>query len=70
MDDGVHHNGFYSPEFGDDEDCSSHASSSDWAPQPRIGMSGWRCLYLAVIGLFFFAFLFCYTVMLHCIIPV
>ncbi|KAF7710989.1 NAD-dependent protein deacetylase sirtuin-1 [Silurus meridionalis] len=36
MDD-VHPNGFYSPELGDDEDCSSHASSSDWTPQPRIG---------------------------------
>ncbi|KAF4090072.1 hypothetical protein AMELA_G00047750 [Ameiurus melas] len=37
MDDGVHRSGFYSPELGDDEDCSSHASSSDWTPQPRIG---------------------------------
>ncbi|XP_060781322.1 NAD-dependent protein deacetylase sirtuin-1 isoform X3 [Neoarius graeffei] len=36
MDDGVHRNGFYSPELGDD-DCSSHASSSDWTPQPCIG---------------------------------
>ncbi|MCJ8730853.1 hypothetical protein PDJAM_G00189220 [Pangasius djambal] len=37
MGDDVHRNGFYSPELGDDEDCSSHASSSDWTPQPRIG---------------------------------
>ncbi|KAK3573600.1 hypothetical protein QTP86_030013 [Hemibagrus guttatus] len=37
LDDGVHQNGFYSPELGGDDDCSSHASSSDWTPQPRIG---------------------------------
>lgn len=38
VEDDVHHNGFYTPELGDDEDCSSHASSSDWTPQPCIGM--------------------------------
>ncbi|KAM9477339.1 NAD-dependent protein deacetylase sirtuin-1 isoform 2-T2 [Clarias gariepinus] len=37
MDDGISHNGYYSPDLGDDDDCSSHASSSDWTPQPRIG---------------------------------
>lgn len=35
----VRPNGFYSPNFNDedDDDCSSHASSSDWTPQPQIG---------------------------------
>ncbi|GAA6107786.1 NAD-dependent protein deacetylase sirtuin-1 isoform X1 [Tachysurus ichikawai] len=37
LDDDVDHNGFYSPELGGDDDCSSHASSSDWTPQPRFG---------------------------------
>ncbi|KAF5900359.1 NAD-dependent protein deacetylase sirtuin-1, partial [Clarias magur] len=37
MDDGIPCHGFYSPDLGDDDDCSSHASSSDWTPQPRIG---------------------------------
>ncbi|XP_076830029.1 NAD-dependent protein deacetylase sirtuin-1 isoform X2 [Brachyhypopomus gauderio] len=37
MDDGVHSNGFYSPDGNDDDDCSSHASSSDWTPQPQLG---------------------------------
>ncbi|XP_072533536.1 NAD-dependent protein deacetylase sirtuin-1 isoform X2 [Salminus brasiliensis] len=37
MVDGVRPNGFYSPSFNDDDDCSSHASSSDWTPQPQIG---------------------------------
>lgn len=52
LDDDVDHNGFYSPELGGDDDCSSHASSSDWTPQPRFGMSRWWCLYLTVISLF------------------
>ncbi|XP_043111835.1 NAD-dependent protein deacetylase sirtuin-1 [Puntigrus tetrazona] len=35
---GVHANGFTSPDLlHDDDDCSSHASSSDWTPQPQIG---------------------------------
>lgn len=35
----VRPNGFYSPNINDedDDDCSSHASSSDWTPQPQIG---------------------------------
>uniref|UniRef100_A0A4W4GFG3 protein acetyllysine N-acetyltransferase n=1 Tax=Electrophorus electricus TaxID=8005 RepID=A0A4W4GFG3_ELEEL len=37
MDDSVHPNGFYSPDVNEDDDCSSHASSSDWTPQPQIG---------------------------------
>ncbi|CAM4728099.1 unnamed protein product [Leuciscus chuanchicus] len=38
MDEGVHPNGFTSPDLlRDDDDCSSHASSSDWTPQPQIG---------------------------------
>ncbi|XP_036430651.1 NAD-dependent protein deacetylase sirtuin-1 isoform X1 [Colossoma macropomum] len=37
MIDGVHPNGFYSPSFNEDDDCSSNASSSDWTPQPQIG---------------------------------
>ncbi|KAF4106156.1 hypothetical protein G5714_013818 [Onychostoma macrolepis] len=38
IDEGVHPNGFTSPDLlHDDDDCSSHASSSDWTPQPQIG---------------------------------
>ncbi|XP_062851898.1 NAD-dependent protein deacetylase sirtuin-1 [Trichomycterus rosablanca] len=29
--------GSYSPDLNDNDDCSSHASSSDWTPQPQIG---------------------------------
>nr|XP_001334440.4 NAD-dependent protein deacetylase sirtuin-1 isoform X1 [Danio rerio] len=37
-DEGVHPNGFTSPDLlRDDDDCSSRASSSDWTPQPQIG---------------------------------
>ncbi|KAL7878198.1 hypothetical protein SRHO_G00048410 [Serrasalmus rhombeus] len=35
--DGEQPNGFYSPSFNEDDDCSSNASSSDWTPQPQIG---------------------------------
>ncbi|KAL6486795.1 hypothetical protein MHYP_G00034210 [Metynnis hypsauchen] len=35
--DAAHPNGFYSPSFDEDDDCSSNASSSDWTPQPQIG---------------------------------
>lgn len=42
----VHSNGFTSPDVHgdadaaeDDDECSSHASSSDWTPQPQIGMT-------------------------------
>lgn len=43
---GVRPNGFTSPDLPHDEDddnddCSSHASSSDWTPQPQIGKIGW-----------------------------
>lgn len=38
IDEGVHPNGFTSPDLlHDDDDCSSRASSSDWTPQPHIG---------------------------------
>uniref|UniRef100_A0A673GHP0 protein acetyllysine N-acetyltransferase n=1 Tax=Sinocyclocheilus rhinocerous TaxID=307959 RepID=A0A673GHP0_9TELE len=38
IDEGVHPNGFTSPDLPhDDDDCSSRASSSDWTPQPQIG---------------------------------
>ncbi|KAK2896226.1 hypothetical protein Q8A67_010714 [Cirrhinus molitorella] len=38
IDEGVHPNGFTSPDLlRDDDDCSSRASSSDWTPQPQIG---------------------------------
>ncbi len=45
FDEGVHPNGFTSPDLlhddddedDDEDDCSSHASSSDWTPQPQIG---------------------------------
>ncbi|XP_077073494.1 NAD-dependent protein deacetylase sirtuin-1 [Siphateles boraxobius] len=40
IDEGLHPNGFTSPDHlrdDDDDDCSSHASSSDWTPQPQIG---------------------------------
>ncbi|XP_016343380.1 NAD-dependent protein deacetylase sirtuin-1-like [Sinocyclocheilus anshuiensis] len=41
IEEGVHPNGFTSPDLlrddDDDDDCSSHASSSDWTPQPQIG---------------------------------
>ncbi|XP_067277315.1 NAD-dependent protein deacetylase sirtuin-1 [Pseudorasbora parva] len=38
IDEGVHPNGFSSPDLlHDDDDCSSRASSSDWTPQPQIG---------------------------------
>ncbi|KAK7149074.1 hypothetical protein R3I93_013165 [Phoxinus phoxinus] len=39
IDEAAHPNGFTtSPDLlHDDDDCSSHASSSDWTPQPQIG---------------------------------
>ncbi|XP_051945525.1 NAD-dependent protein deacetylase sirtuin-1-like [Xyrauchen texanus] len=38
IDEGVHPSGLTSPDhLHDDDDCSSHASSSDWTPQPQIG---------------------------------
>uniref|UniRef100_A0A672L063 protein acetyllysine N-acetyltransferase n=1 Tax=Sinocyclocheilus grahami TaxID=75366 RepID=A0A672L063_SINGR len=40
IEEGVHPNGFTSPDLlrdDDDDDCSSRASSSDWTPQPQIG---------------------------------